>query len=237
MYELAKSWAYMMSRCYNNIDPAYGNYGGRGIKVCERWHDYHNFAQDVGEKPQGMSLDRMDNEGNYSPENVRWADPVTQGNNRRTNRFVEMDGRRQTVAQWAREYRVDAAVVHARIKLGWPFLEALTTPLRERQEIVYQGEKKSIVDLARQYDLPVNTTKYRLANGIPLDQSTDRTRKLCVNGETHSLFEWSIIKGINIQTIRSRLSQGWDVVDALNTPVRGRVEDSSSICTKHRPQV
>ena len=102
MYELVKTWSYMMSRCYNSTDPAYSNYGGRGIKVCDRWHLYSDFERDVGVRPSGHTLDRIDNDGDYAPWNVRWANPITQGNNRRTNRFVEMDGRRQKISQWDR---------------------------------------------------------------------------------------------------------------------------------------
>ena len=78
-------WRGMRRRCYNTKDISYSYYGGRGIKVVERWHDFENFYLDMGDKPTGMQLDRIDNDGDYGPANCRWVTPTENNNNKRNN--------------------------------------------------------------------------------------------------------------------------------------------------------
>lgn len=125
-------WRSMLQRCENPKDASYGNYGGRGITVCEEWHDFERFVADMGVRPKGFSIDRIDNDRGYCKENCRWASTKQQLNNRRNNRVVELEGRKQTIAEWAAEKGIDWHVLRGRIdRYGWSIEEALTTPVKK----------------------------------------------------------------------------------------------------------
>lgn len=112
-------WCNMRRRCNDVKNQAYDRYGGRGITVCERWMKFENFLKDMGERPEGMSLDRIDNNSGYSPDNCRWATTVEQNNNQRKNVFITLEGKTQTLAQWCREKGMLYRLVRKRLHLGW----------------------------------------------------------------------------------------------------------------------
>jgi len=120
----------MMDRCYLKTSHAYKNYGGRGITVCERWHNFENFYTDMGAKPKGMTLERINNHGAYSPDNVRWASYKDQANNRRSNVVLEFAGKRQTMQQWCDELGFKIGTVWARLNRGWSVDRALNEEVR-----------------------------------------------------------------------------------------------------------
>lgn len=123
-------WDGMMARCYNPDLKQYHNWGGRGITVCERWHTYENFALDMGEPPDGLKLERTDNNGNYTPENCIWATDIEQNRNRRNNRLLTYKGETKCVTAWAEELKVNPKTLYTRVYLGWTDEQVLGTPLK-----------------------------------------------------------------------------------------------------------
>lgn len=112
-------WQNMMRRCYDAKNPAFGNYGGRGITVCARWHEFETFYADMGERPAGHSLDRIENQFGYSLENCRWATRTDQARNTRANVMITRDGQTKTLAEWAELTGIPYSRLHARRRLGW----------------------------------------------------------------------------------------------------------------------
>ena len=123
----------MLSRCYNPSVERYPIYGGRGIKVCERWrgeNGYEAFRADMGMRPPGHSIERIDSDGDYTPENCKWATAKQQANNTSRNRRLTCKGRTQNLCEWAREIGIKPLTIHQRLKAGWSVEKALTQPLR-----------------------------------------------------------------------------------------------------------
>lgn len=139
------SWVAMRMRCHWPKHKNYNQYGGRGIKVCERWRSsLHAFLADMGPRPSPVhSIERIDNDGDYEPGNCRWATQGEQANNRQVSRHVEFNGARKTVAQWAQEYGLGKSTLGRRLNLGWPIELALTKP-RRRRSVVSDADRKEI---------------------------------------------------------------------------------------------
>lgn len=126
-----KCWIGMKTRCYDSRDPKYHLYGGRGIKVCDRWlHSFENFYQDMGVRPEGTTLDRVDSNGPYAPDNCRYADIFTQNNNKRTNIRLTLGTETHTLSEWARTLKVTRNTLASRYYKGWSTEQILTTPVR-----------------------------------------------------------------------------------------------------------
>lgn len=129
-----RTWKSMVARCTRTTHHAYARYGGRGIVVCDSWRDFTNFLADMGPRPTETTLDRIDGDGPYSPENCRWATWIEQQQNRRSNVILEHLGKSQCVAAWAREYGIAADTFTWRIKHGWSMEDALAAPAKRRPE-------------------------------------------------------------------------------------------------------
>jgi hypothetical protein len=120
-------WSSMIQRCTDPQHKDYPRYGGRGIGVCDRWRFFNLFLADMGSRPEGKSIDRIDNDADYSPENCRWASLSEQARNRRTSKMVTFRGETKSLADWADELGIERKTLQMRLK-AWSVERALTTP-------------------------------------------------------------------------------------------------------------
>lgn len=136
-----RAWQQMIRRCHNPEHPAYANYGGRGISVCDAWRDdVSQFIADVGHRPEGsFEIDRIDNDRGYEPGNVRWTDRATNSRNRRSNRIITVNGESLSVAEWAERVGLHPSTIVKRLDAGWSEVDAVSRPARQKAR---NGEAK-----------------------------------------------------------------------------------------------
>lgn len=138
------SWKAMLDRCCNPKHEAYERYAGRGITVCARWMDFKNFRADMGERPTGLTLERVDNDKGYERDNCEWVTPKAQANNRRDNIHLSFCGRTLPVSSWAQETGISVGLITKRLLKGWPVERALTEPIHiEKRNHVASLEERS----------------------------------------------------------------------------------------------
>lgn len=133
--KIYRSWSNMKTRCYNPKATKYYLWGGRGIKVCDRWLKFDGFFKDMGPSYiEGYQIDRINNDGNYEPSNCKWSSPTEQSRNRRSNRFIEYKGQIKTVAEWASLSGLKPSAFRQRLYcMHWTLEKCLTTKaLRQR---------------------------------------------------------------------------------------------------------
>lgn len=207
------------TRCNNPNAKNYHDYGGRGITVCDEWvHNYpafkewalaHGYSDD-------LSIDRVNNEEGYTPENCRWATRIQQNNNRRNVKKYTFRGKTQSLSDWSRETGVSKNVIESRIEKEWPLPLALTFPqgkklpnygLRMKMEPLF-SKRKPIKPH------PVERIKHSHAE-------THHGKLYEMNGEAKTLRQWADEYGVNLGTVRSRMDRDhWPFEKALTTPPR-----------------
>lgn len=167
------SWVSMKRRCYSPGHIGFENWGGRGIKVCDEWRDsFQNFYRDMGVRPGGHTLDRIDNDGDYCKENCRWASEITQKNNRRNNRRFEYLGGTYTIPQLSRKFGIRKDVLWYRINAGWDLSDAITRPVEQAN--TWKGRSDNRVWTVRGIDYPTAKAA-AAAEGV----SDHKIRTLC----------------------------------------------------------
>jgi len=129
------SWASMIQRIYNPKNDRYKDYGGRGISISDSWRVFINFYDDMGDRPKGKSLDRIDVDGHYTKENCKWSTAKEQSNNMRCNVYIEYKGQLKTVNVWADEIGMKACTLYTRIKRGWTTTRAMETPVNVKRKV------------------------------------------------------------------------------------------------------
>lgn len=201
-------WKGMKSRCNNINNSVYHNYGGRGIRVCEEWDSdyciFREWALNTGydeNAPRGeCTLDRIDVNGNYCPENCRWVNQRVQANNRRYNVRIEYDGEVKTLSEWEEDTGLDRRLLYERI-------------------FTY------CYDIDKAFTKPVVTFEHpEMASG------RSRNRIVEYNGEKRTVAEWAKIYGMSPDTLWARLFQmKWDVETALTKPVASKRKHKGEI--------
>jgi len=149
-----KIWKGIKDRCLNKKSDAYNDYGGRGIKICDRWaNSFENFKKDLyenyllHEKENGTKntmIERIDNNGNYEPENIKWATRSEQNNNTRQNRRLLFNGSNKTITEWSKIKKIGRLTLSRRLGLGWTTEEALTVPVIKNQKYKKHDIAKNI---------------------------------------------------------------------------------------------
>lgn len=142
------SYKSMLNRCTNLNASDYKRYGGRGITICDRWagpNGFFFFCKDMGIRPPDKTLDRIDNNKGYFPENCRWASKKEQQRNRRNNHFVSLNGKKITLIEAAEKLHIKMGTVRSRITRGMSDIEALLTPIRSDNPLERKGLISNIV--------------------------------------------------------------------------------------------
>lgn len=226
------TWSSMKARCTGARHTQYKYYGAKGITYDPSWASFEVFLADMGERPDGHTLDRIDSNANYNKENCRWATPKMQARNRTSNRPIAHKGEEKTVAEWAEELGMKYVTLLARLNTnGWDIEKAFNEQVAARitdedNELCrgdiyeWQGESHTLAEWSRRLDIPIGTMYSRLRFGYPLEEvfkkKVNPHKYLTLNGETKLLTEWAKEIGVTPQKIRGRLKSGWSVERALD---------------------
>ena len=174
-----KSWHSMKMRCNNPNSSGWELYGGRGVSICNRWlESFENFYADMGDRPENTSLDRINPNGNYEPSNCRWATPKQQSRNSRNTVKVQWKGEERLLVELCEELGIDVRRTYSRIHRGVPINEAVSTelfygvsPHKNDHILEFHGEKKRIVDWARETGIKAVTLYSRIRAGWSIEDA------------------------------------------------------------------
>jgi len=187
-------WRGMMDRCYNKDCKSYNDYGGRGIKVFEEWHNVCSFISDLPKGySSGLEIDRIDNNGNYEPENIRWSTKRDNCKNRRSTRIIELNGEKKCLSDWAKSLNINITTLSERLE-KWSLKDALTLPKGTRLHNRWDGHAKAKQKPKRELKL------YKYKNQL------------------HTMKELSKLSGVPSKKLRKRINERkWSIEKAVTT--------------------
>ena len=171
-------WTGIHTRCYNQNATSYKNYGARGVVICDRWKDsFENFLLDMGERPSNNhSIDRIDNDGNYSPENCKWSTPKEQANNKRNNVKVTIDGVTKNISAWKHEFGMNVSAASFRRVHG---LSGRNKAISTVRQIVYGGVSDTISGWSKRTGIKPTTIAMRINYGWTMERTLTHGASSC----------------------------------------------------------
>jgi hypothetical protein len=253
-------WKSMIGRCRYPSSTGWRNYGGRGIRVCDRWaSSYQAFLEDMGRRPSPRhTIGRIDSNGNYEPGNVRWETWAEQTRNRRNSRLITVDGVTRNLIDWAHLAGLSTTAISLRIKNGWDLHDAISVPSGQpnpkpvhrgpgRRRVMWltiDGETKIVSEWAALSGTHAGTISTRIRNGWDAKRAVfeplvDRreiankrrsNRIVTISGEGRSVADWARHTGVPASTIYARLHAGWAPERAVFAPVT----DPQETCRRAR---
>jgi hypothetical protein len=175
--KMYRAWQGIKTRCLNKNSKSFKNYGGRGIKICNEWFEFNNFydwALKTGYK-KGLTIDRIDVNGDYCPENCRWATKKVQANNSRSNIRVTMNGETHTLIEWSRIYKINYRTVQSRIYIyGWRIEDAIKKEVNQSRHVktyTINGKTHTLYEWANILDIGHTTLWRRLKKGMKIEEA------------------------------------------------------------------
>ena len=227
----------MISRCYNSNNSNYKNYGGRGITICDEWLNkedgvikFYIWSISNGYR-DNLTIDRIDYNGNYCPENCRWVDWETQANNRRNNVLLTLNGVTNTAAIWSKITGISIATILKRKKLEWSDELTLITPENNyiKKYTHSNGKCMTITEWANETGLDRNLIYDRIHKlGWSIDKAIsepikNQSNMITMNNDTFSYSYWEKIAGFTSGIISHRILRGMNPIEAITTPVKNKL--------------
>lgn len=208
----------MRLRCYNEDNVNYKYYGGKGVAICDEWllsfENFFDWAINNGYN-ENLTIDRIDSEKEYSPDNCKWSTKKEQAYNRSMSVKLTLNGRTMYMTEWAEELEIDKKILSWRYNNGWSDEEILTRPRDYKEnKLTLNGETHSMSEWSRITGIKVATISYRMKKGWSVEDaltksSNDREIKITYNNEQKTISEWSTVLNVSKSTLWYRYDKGW----------------------------